>query len=259
MQYIDQATAAVKEKISWYSHRLESDFQVVRWGSYGLPLLLFPTAGGDAEEVERFFLIKQLEPFIHAGRLKVYSLDSINGRVMLTSKSVEHRIWMQKQFDEVVRNDVTALIYNDCRTELPIFTAGASIGAFNALNSLCRHPNIFSLAICMSGTYNLERWLEGRWFDEFYYQSPVHFIPGLNGGEQLDQLRSRMVILATGQGKNEDPGESWLVAHVLGQKGIPNRVDLWGNEWEHDWGTWRAMLPKYVEEYLSRAENLSSQ
>ena len=31
--------------------------QVVRWGNYGLPLLLFPTAGGDAEEVERFYLI----------------------------------------------------------------------------------------------------------------------------------------------------------------------------------------------------------
>jgi esterase/lipase superfamily enzyme len=57
-------------------------------------------------------------------------------------------------------------------------------------------------------------------------------------------------LLATGQGKNEAPGESWKVAHVLGEKSIPNRVDLWDPEWEHDWVTWREMLPKYVQESL---------
>ncbi len=255
MQYIDPAILAVKESIRWYSQRLETDVQVVRWGSYGLPLLLFPTAGGDAEEVERFFLIKQLEPFLHAGRLKVYSVDSINGRTWLTSDSVEHRVWIQKQFDEVIRSEVVPLIYHDCRSaELPIITAGASIGAFNALAAICRHPRLFSHAICMSGTYNLQKWLDGGWLDEFHYQSPIHFIPGLKDGELLDQLRSRFILLATGQGRNEDPGESWQVAHVLGQQLIPNRVDLWGEEWEHDWGTWRAMLPHYVDELVTRIE-----
>jgi esterase/lipase superfamily enzyme len=37
---------------------------------------------------------------------------------------------------------------------------------------------------------------------------------------------------------------------VLGSQGIPNRVDDWGPEWEHDWGTWRAMLPKYLDELV---------
>jgi esterase/lipase superfamily enzyme len=40
------------------------------------------------------------------------------------------------------------------------------------------------------------------------------------------------------------------VAHVLGQKGIPNRVDAWGAEWNHDWPTWRNMMPKYMDELL---------
>ncbi len=30
--------------------------RLVRWGTYGQPVLLFPTAGGDAEEIERFLL-----------------------------------------------------------------------------------------------------------------------------------------------------------------------------------------------------------
>jgi esterase/lipase superfamily enzyme len=54
----------------------------------------------------------------------------------------------------------------------------------------------------------------------------------------------------TGQGRNENPEESWKVARALGQKNVPNRVDLWDPEWPHDWETWREMLPKYVQEML---------
>ena len=52
-----------------------------------------------------------------------------------------------------------------------------------------------------------------------------------------------------GEGDYEDIGESWRLAQVLGTKGIPNRVDPWGREWRHDWTTWRAMLPKYLNEF----------
>ena len=38
------------------------------------------------------------------------------------------------------------------------------------------------------------------------------------------------------------------MANVLGDKGVPNRVDQWGTEWPHDWQTWRAMLPLYLRE-----------
>ena len=36
-------------------------------------------------------------------------------------------------------------------------------------------------------------------------------------------------------------------ANILGMKGIPNNVEIWGKEWKHDWPTWRAMLPSYLE------------
>ena len=60
----------------------------------------------------------------------------------------------------------------------------------------------------------------------------------------------RGVVLASGEGANEDIGESWAVAHELGSKGIPNRVDPWGEHWEHDWPLWRAMLPQYLDELV---------
>ncbi len=250
-QYLDATTASLKDIHRWKSHELQMDTQIVRWGNYGTPLLLFPTAGGDAEEVERFFLIKMLAPFIHDGRLKVYSVDSINGKTWITNPSIPHRVWVQKQYDKFIANEVVPAIRRDCENdEIEVMTAGASIGAFNALVSICRHPDLFSRAICLSGTYDIEKWLEGQWFDEFYHQCPIQFVPGLPDGEHLNRLRSRYVLLATGAGENETPDESWKVADALGVKQIPNRVDVWDANWRHDWETWREMLPKYVDEML---------
>jgi esterase/lipase superfamily enzyme len=72
-------------------------------------------------------------------------------------------------------------------------------------------------------------------------------MPGLEG-PQLEQLRQRRVILSSGEGAWENIGESWAMADVLGSKGVPNRVDSWGHDWEHDWPTWLRMLPHYLDE-----------
>ena len=75
----------------------------------------------------------------------------------------------------------------------------------------------------------------------------MSFVPNLDG-PLLDTLRRRLVILAYGGGRWEHPEDSWRLAGVLGTKGVPNRVDAWGPEWDHDWPTWRAMLPGYLDE-----------
>jgi esterase/lipase superfamily enzyme len=157
---------------------------------------------------------------------------------------------MQNQFHEYVRNEVVPAIRMDCRSEnIPIYAAGASLGAYNALAVLCRYPDIFQGAVCMSGTYNMERFSNGDFTPDLYFSSPLHFLPGLEG-EQLDRLRDRFAILASGEGRAEDMGETWRMADALGRKGIPNRVDPWGPDWHHDWPTWRRMLPQYLEELI---------
>ena len=129
-----------------------------------------------------------------------------------------------------------------------VITAGASIGAFNAVAVTCRYPEIFRAALGLSGTYDLTRFLSnGNMPGDFYFSSPLHFLPGLMG-PQLEKLRTRQILLASGQGRAENIGESWNMAHVLGQKGVPNRVLQWGEEWNHDWPTWRRMFPLYLDE-----------
>lgn len=243
----------MKERTSWHSQRLGQEVSVVRWGTYGTPVLIFPTAGGDAEEIERFHIISTLQPWLEGGRIKVYSCDSVAGRTMLKEEGPpEHRMWMMNQFQEFVRRELVPAIWTDCRTEgLGIATAGASIGAFQALASVCRYPDVFTRALCMSGTYDLLRFLRADPTSDFIAASPLHWLPGLEHGEHLTRLRARFVLLASGEGKAEDIGESWRVARALGARGIPNRVDSWGHEWGHDWPTWRNMLHAYMDELLA--------
>ncbi len=238
-----------KLSTNWYSERLGEELLVVRWGEVGKPVLLFPTAGGDAEEIERFHVIDVLAPLLEAGRIKVYSCDSIAGKIMLQGgHSSEHQMWVLNQFQQFVYRELVPVIRRDCQSEsIGVITAGASIGAFNALAVLCRFPDAFSHALCLSGTYDLGRFLPGRLTEDYYFSSPLHFLPGL-GGELLSKLQSRYVLLASGEGKAENIGESWRVASLLGEKGVPNRVDSWGADWSHDWPTWRKMLPQYLDE-----------
>lgn len=222
---------------------------VVRWGEVGTPVLVFPTAGGDAGEIERQGLVDACAGLLAAGRVKLYSVDSIAGRSWLAGDDPRHSMWIQNRFHEMVYREVIPAIRADCRTgDVEVIGAGASIGAFNAVASLCRFPDAFRAAVGMSGTYDLGRWLRGHWSDDFYFSSPLHFVPGLSDPGLLDLLRRRFVVLATGSGDWEDPDESWRMAAVLGRKGIPNRVDVWSHAHAHDWPTWREMLPLYLDD-----------
>jgi len=72
----------------WHSERVEQEVALVRWGHFGAPVLLFPTAGGDAEEIERFLMIQVLAPLLDAGRIKIYSCDSVAGRAMVHQEGI---------------------------------------------------------------------------------------------------------------------------------------------------------------------------
>ncbi|HVM18345.1 MAG TPA: hypothetical protein VM307_00125 [Egibacteraceae bacterium] len=233
----------------WHSDRLGQDVTLARWGSYGRPVLVFPTAGGDAEEIEREGLVDACGGLLAEGRIKLYSCDSVAGKAMMMSWGApEHRLWLLNSFHDAVRHEVIPAIRADSGgTDALIITAGASIGAFNAVATLCRYPDQIGAAVGMSGTYDLQKFYDGVFTDDLFYASPLHFLPGLDG-PPLDLLRQRFAILATGEGRWETAGYSWRMADVLGAKGVPNRVDNWGPDWDHLWPTWHRMLPQYLDE-----------
>jgi esterase/lipase superfamily enzyme len=241
----------MKRSQIWYSDRVQRHVRLTRWGHYGTPVLLFPTAGGDAEEAERMQLIDALRGLIDEGRVKVYSCDSVWSEALLSRRhSPQHCMWLKRRYHDYIYREVVPAIRADCHTDdIRIVTAGASIGGFNAVAALCLHPDAFCTAIGMSGTYDVTRLMDGLFTDDLYYTSPLHYLGGLDDGWQLQTLRQRMVLMATGEGQWENPAHAWNMARVLGAKDIPNRVDSWGPAWAHDWPTWRQMLPQYLAEF----------
>lgn len=235
----------------WHSPRLHRDISLARWGHYGQPVLVFPTAGGDAEEIERMGLIAALGPLLAAGRIKVYSCDSVAGKALAEKDgSVEHRCWLLNRFHDCIAHEIVPAIRTDCADEtIEVVATGASIGAFNAVAVTCRYPGLFRTAIAMSGTYDLESLLGFQGNEDYYFSAPLAFLPGLEG-PLLDALRQRFIALPFGRGRWENPQETWNLAGMLGAKGVPNRVDAWGPEYDHDWPTWREMLPRYLDDLV---------
>ena len=241
-------------KSRWYSERLGRECTLARWGDYGQPVIIFPTAGGDAEEIERMHLVRALQPLLTSGRIKVYSVDSVAGNVWFNKEgSPSFRMAMQNAYHQFIRHEVVPAIHMDCRTsDLGIWTTGASIGAFHAAAMVCRFPDVFNRALPMSGTFDLMRFIEvDQPTDAFRASSPLYFLPYLSG-RHLELLRTRYIHIATGEGKWENIGESWKLAQALGARGIPNRVESWGPKWDHDWVTWRDKLPKYLEAWTNK-------
>jgi esterase/lipase superfamily enzyme len=115
----------MKDTSRWYTERIQDWVRLVRSGHWGAPVLLFSTAGGDGEQVERMGLVGALWPLIEAGRIKVYSLDSIAGRAWLQKLDPRHCSWLQNQFDAMIAHEVVPAIRTDCRSpDVEIITAG---------------------------------------------------------------------------------------------------------------------------------------
>lgn len=235
----------------WYSPELGREMQVAAWGDGGKPVLLFPTAGGDFLEAERFLLLKVLQPLIDAGRVRVYACGSVSGEGWMNDDARPgHKAWLQARFDAYLSRELVPWIRHDVGDpDVRLIGTGASLGAYNAVNAALKHPDQFWLTVGMSGTYDFDRWMSGHIDDNYYFNQPFRYLPGMAEGSQLEWLRKSYFHIATGQGRWEAPWESVKLGQLMGQKGIPNYVDLWGHDVDHDWPTWRTMLPMFLDRF----------
>lgn len=240
-----------KEVQVWYSHRVGKNMPIVTYGHFGFPLLLFPTAAADFEEYERFLLIDVLAPWIERGKVKVYSIDSVNNYTWMNNRIHPSEMARRHEYyDAYVCKEVVPFIWNNLGAPQRIITSGASMGAFHAANFLFRHPDLFGGTVAMSGAYDLTPWTGGYMDENVYFNSPLHYIPNLHDHWYLSRYRRSAVHIVTGQGAYEDPDQSRKLSRVLWDKAVPNNLDLWGHDIEHDWPTWRKMLPFYVDRYF---------
>jgi esterase/lipase superfamily enzyme len=206
---------------------------------------LFPTAAEDFLEYERCHLIDAIRFFIDSGRVKAFTVNSINNESWLNEHvPPPYRARRQQEYNRYIEDEVVPFIRNATSRETPIITAGASLGAFHAANAFFRRPDLFQGVIAMSGSYDLKPHTDAYFDDNCYFNSPADYLPNLTDESILALLRSTEDIhILSGQGDYEEPERSVELARILAAKGIPHHLDLWGHDVPHDWPSWRAMLP----------------
>lgn len=238
-----------REIHSWHSPALNKTMEIAVYGHYGFALLLFPTAAADFLEYERFHLIDSISRQIEAGKVKVFSVNSINAESWLNQyMQPRHKAIRHQQFNEYIFTEAIPFIKSMTSQETPVITSGASFGALHAANLFFRRPDLINGVIAMSGDYDLSSYTKGYHDQDVYFNSPVQYLPNLHDDYFLSLIRqSGHIHIVTGSGDWEHPDASRRLSAILGAKGIPHELDVWGYDIPHDWPTWRKMLPHYLD------------
>jgi esterase/lipase superfamily enzyme len=241
-----------RELFSWHSPELNRGISVARWGHYGKPVLFFPTGGGDFLDCERFLMVRALRPLIDAGKIKLYAVESVSRDWVNPEISPARKSETQVRYDNYLVKELCPFIQRDCGgTEQRFAAAGASLGGYDALNAASKHPEFFDRMIGMSGTYVLDRRMNGHWDQNYYFNNPVQFLPNLERtSSQYQDLQKSLFVFARGNGPYESRAYIDQVAPVFRSCSIPHRVEIWSKDADHDWPTWRTMLPLFLNRLL---------
>ena len=232
----------------WYSPAAGQEMGVARWGWWGKPVIFFPTGGGDFLDCERFLMVRALAPLIEAGRIKLYAVDSLSRRSWISAEATPvEKVAMQERYDRYLVEELLPWIHHDCEgCTQPAVATGASIGAFLAFSAAARHPELFDRMIGMSGTYRMDRRMDGHWEPAWYFLDPCQFLPNLQGGPLQQRLRSDSFFFFGLGSRYENPTYTQQAA-----SGVPHHVEVWGGDSGHDWPTWRTMLPMALDRLVA--------
>jgi esterase/lipase superfamily enzyme len=239
------------ENHKWYSPSLHKDMEIKVYGHYGKPLIIFPTQGGTFHEAEDYHLIEVLKLFINEGRIKVFTVGSVDTDAWANEGVAVHdRGNRHEQYNSYLMQEVVPFIRNHCNNpDLQIALTGCSMGAYHAANFFFRHPFVFDTLIAISGIFDLKLFI-GDYVDDYvYFNSPLLYLPALSDDAILQKLRSNTIVIAVGKGAWEEEmiSDTEDLRQILETKNIPAWIDVWGNDVDHDWTWWRVMLPYFVE------------
>jgi esterase/lipase superfamily enzyme len=236
-------------------HAHVSGGDVLVYGHYGRPVLVFPSQQGNTFDWEDRGMIDGIEGLLADGRAKLYCVASFDSASWHRHDlSLEQRAQAHGIYESWIVNDVAPWIHADCGGYQEILVTGASFGAYHSANFTLKRADLFPIAICMSGVYDVA--VVGGGWDRgtaAYFNNPMDYVAHLHG-DHLDWLRPRAsLLLVCGQGQWEDTTgaleSTKRFAAVLGEKGIRHELDLWGHDVPHDWPSWRAQIAHHLPRF----------
>lgn len=231
----------------WYSAELGREMELLTFGQGGLPVIVFPTSQARFYEFEDRGMVEAVREKIDAGELQLFCVDSLDAESWYNRNvGPRWRIARQVQYDRYIVQEVVPFVRH--RNHSPhLVTMGCSFGGYHAVNCALRHPDVFTGFLSMSGAFDLKGlgFLNGYYDQDVYFNLPLDYLPNLNDPWYLDQMRRRTYLLATGE-HDQCWNDNERLAAVMRAKGIPVRLDVWGDNARHDWPWWQRMVQVYL-------------
>lgn len=244
-----------RDVVELWSPELGWSPRVIAYGSYGRPVLVFPSSEGRAEDYESNGMVDAVRPLIDAGRVKLYCLDSWDdGSWYRHDLPLEERARRHEAYERWVVEGAVPYVDADCGGRQDMIVTGCSFGAYHAANLALRRADLFPLALCFSGVYDLSVLGWGERGTSFHLNNPLWSL-GAAEGDHLDWLRSRLsLLLVCGQGQWEDTtgalDSTVAFGRLCQEKALRVEVDLWGHDVPHDWPSWRAQLAHHLPRFV---------
>lgn len=226
----------------WYSPTLGREIDMLTFGHWGYPLLLFPTSMGKYHENKDFQLIDSIKDYINQGRVKVYCIDGIDQDSWYAKHlSPDVRAHNHSIYDKFLSEELVETIKKECNVER-IGVGGCSFGGYHALNFAFKHPDKVAYMFSMSGAFDIRSFMNGHSDDNVYFNNPIDFIQN----EESWKFNHIKIALGTSEW-DICLDDNLKMSQLLSQKGINHWLDIRG--WQtHDWPLWRKMLPDYVSQ-----------
>lgn len=233
-----------EEHINYYSHILGRNIELVKFGHWGYPVLIFPTSMGGVWQNKDFGLLDTVEGRINGGEIKIYNVANVDFETFYGKELQPNiKIFNYYLYVKFLNEELVPYIKNECNVER-IGIAGCSFGGFHAANYAFKHPNDINFLISMSGAYNIKSFLGGYYDDNVYFNNPIDYMPNAESWK----YNHMKIVLGTSEWdicKNDNIEMSRL----LGDK----RIDHWYDEkkWiSHDWPLWKMVFPEYLNAFF---------
>ena len=234
-----------REYHKWFSGSLGREMEMLTFGHTGLPVIVFPTSCGRFFEFEDRGMVHAVRDKLVHGQLQLFCVDSLDSESWYNrAVPPRWRIARHVQYEQYVIQEV--LPFARASNPIPtLATAGCSFGGYHAVNIALRHPDIFHAVLSLGGSFSPVKFLDGYFDDDCYFNLPLHYLPNLCDPALLGHLRRNNYVLATGV-DDMCRNDNEHLAQVLRSKGVPCRLDVWGDGAGHDWPWWQKMLAAYL-------------
>src|SRR3954462_11426276 len=223
---------------------------ILAYGHYGRPVVAFPSENGEVHDWEERGMVDALAALLDAGRLKLYCVPSFD-RGSWTGRAlpIEERARRHGHYEWWVLSRLVPFVQADSHTQ-ELLATGTAFGPYHAANFCLKRADLFPVAICMSGVYDVTVQGGGERGEAVYFNNPMDYVANL-GGDHLDWLRAHAsLLLVCGQGQLEDTTgaleSTRRFGSLLAEKGIPHEADLWGWDVPHDWPSWRNQIAHHL-------------